>query len=184
PFPEEAGEPARSASRVPAAPPSIPDTEEGRQLRSSIRSAYRNALARFAAGELAGADAEALAPLLRFHQRLHEDATARRRLQGSSTVARDVFVHIAEACRDAGKPEVARRFETGLGMELLRIGSRSRAGQLLLRVLAEEPSNEPILLELAADAERRGARTEALGRLDALLAAQPDHREARLRRSL
>jgi tetratricopeptide (TPR) repeat protein len=225
PFPEDdaapvGAAPALAARKVPAAP-SIPDTVEGRKLRSAIRTAYRDALGLWAAGqeadalgavaaledsllrrseapvradeilemeiafgrELAAVDVESLLPLLRFHRRLHEEATNKKRFIGS-TIAREVFLGLAETCREGGRPELARRFETTFAITLLRQGSRSRAGQIFSRVLAEEPGNEAILLELAADAERRADRAGAIDRLDALLRLQPDHGEARLRKAL
>ena len=137
-----------------------------------------------AAGEeLAAKDLEVLVPLLRFHQRLHEDATAKRRLQGS-TVAREVFLRLVDLYRERGRPELVRLFRSTFGVELLFSGVRSQGERLLHQVLAEDPGDEIALLELAADVERLGARDVATDFLEALLKAHPDHREARLRRAL
>ena len=136
------------------------------------------------AAELAAVNPESLVPLMRLHRRLHEDATVRRRLQGSA-MAREVFLRLIELYRQSGgQAELARRFEAAFGILLGRSGVMSRADQLLRRVLAEDPGNEIILLELATNAERRGMHAEATGFLNALLRAQPKHREARLRRAL
>jgi tetratricopeptide (TPR) repeat protein len=137
-----------------------------------------------AAGEeLAGKDPEVLLPLLRFHQRLHEEATVKRRLQGSS-VAREVFLRLVDRYREHGRPELARLFQSTFGVELLFAGVRSQGERLLKQVAAEDPGNDIALLELAADAERLGARDVAAGYLEELLRAHPDHGEARLRRAL
>jgi predicted Zn-dependent protease len=135
------------------------------------------------AAGLAAAEPESLVPLLRLHRRLHEDATVRRRRQGSA-MARESFLRLAELYRQGGRAEVARRFEATFADTLLRSGVRSRADQLFRRVLAEDPGNEIVLLELAIDAERHGGRAEAIGYLEELLRAQPNHVEARLRRAL
>ena len=137
-----------------------------------------------AAGEeLVGKDPEVLLPLLRFHQRLHEEATVKRRLQGSS-VAREVFLRLVDRYREHGRPELARLFQSTFGVELLFAGVRSQGERLLRQVVAEDPGNDIALLELAADAERLGARDVAAGYLEELLHAHPDHGEARLRRAL
>ncbi|HEY7214761.1 MAG TPA: tetratricopeptide repeat protein [Thermoanaerobaculia bacterium] len=135
------------------------------------------------AAELAAANPDSLVPLMRLHRRLHEDATVRRRLQGS-TMAREVFVRLVDLYRQSGQAELARRFEAVFGILLLRSGVQSRANQLFQRVLAEDPGNEMVLLELATSAERRGMHQEATGHLNALLRAHPKNREARLRRAL
>jgi tetratricopeptide (TPR) repeat protein len=135
------------------------------------------------AGELAAVDPESLVPLLRLHRRLYEDATVRRRLQGSA-MARETFLRLVDLYRQSGQTALARRFEATFGVLLLRSGVHSRADQLFRRVLVEDPSNEMILLEMATSAERRSLHEEAMGYLEALLRAQPKHREARLRRAL
>ncbi len=135
------------------------------------------------AAQLAAANPESLVPLMRLHRRLHEDATVRRRLQGS-TMAREVFVRLIDLYRQSGQAELARRFEAVFGILLLRSGVQSRANQLFQRVLAEDPGNEMVLLELATSAERRAMHQEATGFLNALLRVQPKHREARLRRAM
>ncbi len=135
------------------------------------------------AAELAASKPESLVPLLRLHRRLHEDASVRRRLQGS-TMAREVFMSLIDHYRRGGRAELARQFEVAFGITLLRSGVRSRGEQLFQRVLAEDPGNEIILLEMAAAAERRSLPDEAIGHLKDLLRAQPKHREARLRRAL
>ena len=142
--------PLQQLPRVPSVPsapaaaplPVIPDTVEGRQLRSSVRSAYREALGRLAAGreadalaavaaledslltrkysaatleqlveietgaalELATADPAVLAPLLRLHQRLYEEAHIKRRHRGS-TVAREIAGRLTDFCRERGQAE-------------------------------------------------------------------------------
>jgi hypothetical protein len=223
PFPDDAAGPALAAAApVPQAPPpSIPDTVEGRRLRSEIRAAYRDVLARLAAGreaealaslaaledallsrpgepvgveglveielaagrELAAANPESLVPVLRFHQRLHGEASVKRRLQGS-TVAREAFTRLVDVYAEAGRPEMARRFRSTFGVALLLVGVRSRGEQMLLQVLADDAGDEIVRLVLAADAARFGARDEVSGHLEALLAAHPDHPEGRLRRAL
>lgn len=132
-----------------------------------------------AARELAAADPESLVPLLRFHQRLFEEATGKRRLQGS-TVAREVAFQLIDLYRTRG-PELARRFTTTLGVELVRGGSSGVGVQALRRALADDPGDETALSELAAGAERRGDHAEAAARLEELLRAHPENREARLR---
>lgn len=135
------------------------------------------------ARELARKDAAALAPLLRLHQRLYEEASVKGRLQGSS-VAREVARGLADLCRELGRTELARRFATVFGVELLRRGVSVQGAQMLQSVLAEDPGNEAALLELASSAERRGAHGEAIPYLQALLGAHPDHRDARFRLTL
>jgi VWFA-related protein len=136
--------------------------------------------------ELAGADPESLVPVLRLHQRLYQEAAGRQRLQGS-TVARDVFLQSVDLLR-AGKgggsltyQPLAHRFLAAFGAELMRSGSRHVGEQTLRRALADDPADEIALLELAADAERRGDHAAAAPPLEALLHAHPEHREARLR---
>ncbi len=221
PFPDDPGAGLQTAS-APAVPlPAVPDTAEGRQLRSAVRAAYREALSRLAAGregealeataaledsllarkespvtaeqileietgaahELVTADPASCAPLLRFHQRLYEEAGAKRRLQGS-TLARQVAGRLTGLCRQTGPPGLAHRFAAVFGTELVRGGVTVQGGQMLQSALAEEPADEGLLLELASGAERRGASTEAMVHLDALLRAHPENREARLRRIL
>jgi hypothetical protein len=133
--------------------------------------------------ELAAKDPEVLVPLLRFHQRLHEEATVKRRLQGS-TVAREVFTRLADRYREHGKLELARRFQSTFGVELLLAGVRTLGMRLLRQVAAEDPGDEIALLAMAVAAERLGERDVAAGYLQALLRAHPDHREARLRLAL
>jgi hypothetical protein len=135
-----------------------------------------------AAGELAAVDPECLVPLLRLHQRLYEDATLKHRLSGSS-VARDVVFRLIDLLRPRG-PELARRFTSTLGVELLRGGLKSWGEPAVQRALEEDPGNEVILLELAADAERRSDHAAAVPRLEELLRAHPENREARLRLAL
>jgi tetratricopeptide (TPR) repeat protein len=220
--PRQAAAPPPVAAPPPAAPPlaPVPETAEGRRLRSVARAAYREALARLAAGgdaealaavaaledsllgradrpasvdqlveieagaagELAAVDPESLVPLLRLHQRLYDDATVKRRLQGS-TVAREVVFRLTDLYRGRG-PELARRVTATFGVELVRSGIRGMGGQMLRRALADDPGDEIALLELAVDAERRGDRAEAAGRLEALLRVHPDNPEARLRLAL
>jgi hypothetical protein len=136
-----------------------------------------------AAFELAAADPESLVPLLRLHQRLYEEGTARRRHPGSSQ-AREMFLRLVSHYRERGQPELARRFASVFGVTLLRTGIRTQGEQLLRQTLAEDPGHELALLELAADAERRADHAAALVHLEALLGAQPDHPEARLRKAL
>jgi len=195
----------------------VPETPEGRRMRTALRAAYREALALLAAGrpgeavaavaaledsrlihaswpaevnrlaeieaeaagELAAVDPECLTPLLRLHQRLYEDATLRRRPAGSS-VARDVAFRLIDLLRPHG-PELARRFASTLGVELLRGGLKSSGEPAIRRALEEDPGNEVVLLELAADAERRSDHAAAVPWLEALLRSHPENREARLR---
>ena len=132
-----------------------------------------------AAGELAAVDPECLVPLLRLHQRLYEDATLNRRRSGSA-VAREVAFHLIELLRPRG-PELARRFNSTLGIELLRGGLKSAGEPALRRSLEEDPGDELVLLELAADSERRSDHAAAIPRLEELLRAHPENREASLR---
>jgi tetratricopeptide (TPR) repeat protein len=132
--------------------------------------------------DLAAARPECLFPLLRFHQRLYEAATARRRHPGS-TVAQNVTVALLDLYRE-GKGERAREVTASFGIELLRNGI-SRLGDPAVRsVLADDPTNEMVLLELAVDAGKRGRHAEAVTRLEELLRLHPDNREARLRRGI
>jgi VWFA-related protein len=210
---------ATAAAPVPATPPApLPETAEGRRLRTLARAAYREILGRLAAGrealaavaaaafedslllradhpvtverlaeietgvlkELAGANPESLVPALRLHQRLYAEATTRRRLQGS-TVARDVFLQGVDLLRAGRQPELARRFLATFGAELMRSGTRYVGERTLRRTLEDDPAGEVALLELAADAERRGDHAGATLPLDTLLHAHPENREARLR---
>jgi VWFA-related protein len=134
--------------------------------------------------ELAGADPESLVPVLRLHQRLYQEAGERQRLQGS-TVARDVFLQGVDRLR-AGKTgaPLAHQFLAAFGAELMRSGARHVGEQTLRRALADDPADEIALLELAADAERRGDHAAASPPLETLLRAHPEHREARLRRAI
>jgi Flp pilus assembly protein TadD len=127
--------------------------------------------------ELGAADARSLVPLLRLHQRLYEEATVKRRLQGS-TVAREVFFRLLDVYRE---PELARQFLSTFGVELVRSGLGATGGHTLRRVLTEDPGDEIVLLELAAAADRSGDRVGAAGHLAALLRAHPENRDARLR---
>ena len=136
-----------------------------------------------AAGELAAADPASLLPLLRLHQRLYEDVAVNRRLQGS-TVAREVVFRLVDLYRQGSQAELAHRFASVFGVELIRSGVKAQGGQMLQRVLADDPGDETALLELAFDAERRGDHAQATGYLEALLRAHPDNREARLRLTL
>jgi VWFA-related protein len=213
PFGSDAAPPAPGAAPAPA----LPDTAEGRQLRSTVRASYREALAKLAGGqeaealaalaaledalllpahrpasveqvvdaetgaarELTTAAPECLLPLLRLHQRLYEAATARRRHPGS-TVAQNVTAALLDLYRQ-GKGERAREVTATFGIELLRNGI-SRLGDPAVRsVLADDPANEMVLLELAVDSGKRGRHAEAVSRLEDLLRAHPDDREARLR---
>ncbi len=134
--------------------------------------------------ELAGINPQSLVPVLRLHQRLYQGATERHRLQGS-TVARDVFLQGVELLR-AGKGggSLAHRFLAVFGAELMRSGTRHVGEEVLRRVLSDEPGDEIALLEIAADAERRGDHAAAARPLEALLKAHPEHREARLRQAV
>jgi len=134
--------------------------------------------------ELAGADPKSLVPVLRFHQRLYREATDRHRLQGS-TVARAVFLQGIDLLR-AGKGDarLAHQFLAVFGAELMRSGTRHVGEETLRRVLADDPGDEIALLEIAADAERRGDHAAASRPLEALLHAHPEHREARLRQAV
>jgi VWFA-related protein len=134
--------------------------------------------------ELAGADPKSLVPVLRLHQRLYQEATDRHRLQGS-TVARDVFllgVDLLHASKGGGL--LAHQFLAAFGAELMRSGTRHVGEETLRRVLADDPADEIALLELAADAERRGDHAAAGPPLATLLQAHPEHREARLRQAV
>ncbi len=131
-----------------------------------------------AARELAAADPESLVPVLRLQQRLYEEATARRR-QGAAVAYRTALALLA-LYREHG-PELARRFTTTLGVELLRGGLSIQGGQLVQRTLADDPADEIVLLELAVAAEKRADRAGAVARFETLLAAHPDNPEARLR---
>jgi tetratricopeptide (TPR) repeat protein len=136
------------------------------------------------AAELAKFDAESLVPLVRFHRRLHETAAPQGRRQGSS-MAREVALGLIDLYRDnRGRAAVVRLIEASFADTLLRAGIRSRAEPLFQRLLAEDPGNELALLELAVDSDRRGARIQALGYVEDLLRAQPNHGEARLRRAV
>jgi tetratricopeptide (TPR) repeat protein len=152
-------------------------------LRRSEKPVRLEQLAEVEAGvarDLAAVDPESLVPLLRFHQRLYEEGTAKRRYPGA-TQAQEMVLRLAALHRERGRPELARRFECTLGVELLRAGLRRQGEQVLQRVLAEDPGDPIARLELAVHAERRGVRDEALSHLEALLRAHPDDREARLR---
>jgi Tfp pilus assembly protein PilF len=130
--------------------------------------------------ELGAADARSLVPLLRLHQRLYEEATVKRRLQGS-TVTREVFFRLLDVFQKHDQSELARQFLSTFGVELVRSGLGATGGHTLRRVLAEDPGNEIVLLELAAAADRSGDRAGAAGYLMALLRAHPENRDARLR---
>ena len=134
--------------------------------------------------ELARVDPESLAPVLRLHQRLYQEATERQRPQGS-TVARDVFLQGVDLLRSAkGGAPMAHQFLATFGAELMRSGTRHVGEATLRRVLADDPADEIALLELAADAERRGDHAAAGPPLETLLHAHPEHREARLRQAV
>jgi thioredoxin-like negative regulator of GroEL len=129
--------------------------------------------------ELAAADPASLVPVLRLHQRLFEGAAGR--LQGS-TLARATFLGLLKPEEEGGNhPEIDLLFISTFGAELLRSGSRRLGEPLLGLALERDPGHELALLELAMDAERRGAREEAVAFLQSLLRAHPDHRDARLR---
>jgi|GEM_PF-2550190 len=134
--------------------------------------------------ELARVDPESLVPVLRLHQRLYQEATERQRPQGS-TVARDVFLLGVDLLRAAkGGAPLAHQFLATFGAELMRSGTRHVGEATLRRVLADDPADEIALLELAADAERRGDHATAGPPLETLLHANPEHREARLRQAV
>jgi hypothetical protein len=134
--------------------------------------------------ELGAADARSLVPLLRLHQRLYEEATVKRRLQGS-TVAREVFFRLLDDYwgknQKHDQSELARQFLSTFGVELVRSGLGATGGHTLRRVLTEDPGDEIVLLELAAAADRSGDRAGAAGYLTALLRTHPENRDARLR---
>ena len=132
--------------------------------------------------ELAGVDLDSLVPLLRLHQRLYQEATAQQRLQGS-TVARTVFLQGVDLLRKegTGRSLLARRFLSTFGAQVLRSGVRHQGEQTLRLALADDPGDEIALLELAADAERRGDHAAAIPPLEALLQAHGENREVRLR---
>ncbi len=132
--------------------------------------------------ELAGVDLDSLIPLLRLHQRLYQEATARQRLQGS-TVARTVLLQGVDLLRKegTGRSLLARRFLSTFGAQVLRSGVRHQGEQTLRLALADDPGDEIALLELAADAERRGDHSAAIPPLEALLQAHGENREVRLR---
>lgn len=132
-----------------------------------------------AAGELAAVDPGCLVPLARLHQRLYEDATLKHRTAGA-TVAHEVAFRLIDLLRPR-EPELARRLTSTLGIELLRGGLKSSGEPAVRRALEEDPGDEVLLLELAADAERRSDHAAAIPRLEALLRAHPENREARLR---
>lgn len=132
-----------------------------------------------AARELAAASPECLLPLLRFHQRIYEVASARRRRPGS-TVAQNVVSALLDLYRQ-GQGKQAREVTATFGIELLRNGISRLGDPAVKSVLADDPTNEMILLELAVDAGKRGRHAETLTRLEELLRLHPDNREARLR---
>jgi hypothetical protein len=98
-------------------------------------------------------------------------------------VARDVILQGVELLRGAGpdRAPLARRFLYTFGAEMLRSGVRHRGEQALRLALADDPTDEGILHELAADAERRGDHAAAIPILETLLQAHGENREARLR---
>jgi tetratricopeptide (TPR) repeat protein len=169
-----AGREAEAVSALAAAEDSL--FRSGRPGRAQELVEIETAAAREISGSV-------LLPILRFHQALYEDATRRRRLQGS-TVAREVFARLLDAYREHADPGLARSAEAVFGVALIRTGVRSQGGQMLRRVLAEDPGDAIALAELAVDAERHGDRAQALEHLAALLRAHPDDREARLRQAL
>ncbi len=214
PFASDATAPAQGGP-----PMAIPDTAEGRRLRSAARASYREALSRLAAGreaealaavesledslllaahrpasveqvveietgadrELAAASPESLVPLLRFHQRLYEVSALRR--HPGSTVAQDAVAALLPLYRRPGSP-LADELTATFGIELERNGISRLGDPAVQSVLADDPSNEMILLELAVDAGRRSRHAEAVTRLEELLRLHPDNREARLRRAI
>ncbi len=134
--------------------------------------------------ELAAVDPGSLVPVLRLHQSLYREATDRQRPQGS-TVARDVFLRSVDLLRAGqGGPSLAHQFLAVFGAELMRSGTRHVGEETLRRVLADDPGDEIALLEMAAEAERRGDPDAAGRPLKALLRAHPEHREGRLRQAV
>lgn len=136
-----------------------------------------------AALELAVADPAVLAPLLRLHQRLYEEAHIKRRHRGS-TLAREIAGRLTDFCRERGQADLAHRFSAVFGIQLVRGGVTIQGGQMLQGVLAQDPEDEAILLEKASSAERHSASAEAAEHLEAVLRAHPENREARLRLAL
>jgi tetratricopeptide (TPR) repeat protein len=134
--------------------------------------------------DLAKRDPEALIPVALLWLDIYRAERARRGFL-ISTHARAMVANAAdlyvEAAGNEGARRLAARIHAILGAELQAVGLSRMAGTALERSLTLDPSNELAALALATELERRGATADTLGRLQALVTADPAHREANLR---
>lgn len=137
-----------------------------------------------AAQELARRDPEALVPLLLLHHDLVLEYRRRSQphlvLHGIERV-RQLTDGYAQSAGSAGARVLASDVLASLGGHLQESG-RSASLELFEHALRLEPSHTAALLGLAAYYEKRGGPYEtAVGHLERLVAAHPEHREGCLR---
>lgn len=134
--------------------------------------------------KIAGADPEALAPLLLLHHGQYRKMR-QRRLPLLSTHSRTVTLQLIELFLQRSKtPEsqkLAVSLMASLGSEARQAGMIRLSENMLRRVLNLDASNETALLYLGASAERTSEYSMAVEYFEQLVEAYPHHGQARLR---
>lgn len=159
----------------------------------AVGDAGREDLARLRASELEVArrlearDSESLVPIVRLHERAYVELLAERRLQlavHSRELTAELVEMYAGDSQRAGTRQLASELLTSLGGHLQEASMASVAIALYERAVALDRTNVTALLGLANVFERQGSYQRALPYLERALDAEPDHREARLRRAI
>lgn len=134
--------------------------------------------------DLAKRDPEAIVPLALLWLDVYRAERARQGFllstHARTMVSSLVDLYVASGSGEGSK-HLGARILAVLGAELQSVGLTRLATTTLDRSLALDPANELAALALSAELERRQATADMLTRLQVLVAAQPDHREASLR---
>lgn len=126
-------------------------------------------------------------PLALFYQRLVLAHSAHRRYgltHRALVVASGLFAQMARAADSEGERRLTAAAHAGFAADLLTMPAPARAAEMLTRglLLVPDDIDANIALSILLLRDRRPAAAEA--RLDRVLGAHPDNREARLRRAL
>ncbi len=126
-------------------------------------------------------------PLALFYQRLVLEHSAQRRFgltHRALVVASGLFAQMARAADSEAERRLTAAAHAGFAADLLTMPAPARAAEMLTRglLLVPDDIDANIALAVLLLRDRRPAAAEA--RLDRVLGAHPDNREARLRRAL
>jgi hypothetical protein len=126
-------------------------------------------------------------PLALFYQRLMLAHSAHRRfglIHRAVVVASGIFAQMARVADSEGERRLTAAAHAGFAADLLTVPAPGRAAEMLTRGLLLTPDDTDANIALAVLLLRDRRQPAAETRLDRVLAAHPDHREARLRRAL